>query len=67
MFDIQKAIKNSHLSKREILRLQAETKKEFPNDPMLYELHMIRVLRLGVQRFRERSKLGRFSLVSKAH
>ena len=46
MFDIPKAIKDSHLPKKEILHLQVAIKKEFPNDQMLYELHMIRALGL---------------------
>ncbi len=50
MFDIRKAIKDSHLSSREVIRLQAEVKREFPDDPMLYELHMIRTLRQGMRK-----------------
>lgn len=50
MFDVQKAIKDSRLSNREVLRLQNETRQEFPDDPMLYELHMIRALRQGIRK-----------------
>ena len=50
MFDVRKAIKDSHLSSREVVRLQNETKREFPDDPMLYELHMIRALRQGIRK-----------------
>ncbi len=50
MFDIRKAIKASHLSSREVLRLQNEVKKDFPDDPMLYELHMIRTLMQSVKK-----------------
>lgn len=45
MFDINKAIKDSRLSKAEIVRLQKEVKKDYPHDSMLYELHMIRALK----------------------
>ncbi len=45
MFNINKAIKDSGLSKLEITRLQKEIKKDYPHDSMLYELHMIRALR----------------------
>ena len=46
MFDINKAIKDSHLSKSDILFLQKEIKKDYPHDSMLYELHLIRALKL---------------------
>ena len=46
MFDINKAIKESGFSKAEIVRLQKEIKKDYPHDPMLYELHVIRALRI---------------------
>ena len=45
MYNIQRAIRGSHLPKRDISRLRDEIKKEFPNDSMLYELHLIRALR----------------------
>ena len=45
MFDLNRAIKDSRLSKAEILRLQKEIKKDYPDDMLLYELHMIRALR----------------------
>ena len=44
MFNINKAIKDSNLSKAAVLRLQKEVKGDYPNDPLLYELHMIRAL-----------------------
>ena len=46
MFDINKAIKNSGLSKAGAARLQKEIKKDYPHDSMLYELHVIRALRI---------------------
>ncbi len=46
MFDINKAIKDSRLSKSDILSLQKVIKKDYPHDSMLYELHLIRALKL---------------------
>ena len=45
MFNITKVIKDSGLSRAEAVRLQKEIKKDYPNDSMLYELHVIRALR----------------------
>ena len=45
MFDINKAVKDSGLSKAEIVHLGREIKKDYPHDQMLYELHMIRALK----------------------
>ncbi len=45
MFDINKAIKDSGLSKTEVVHLEREIKKDYPHDQMLYELHMIRALK----------------------
>lgn len=45
MFDINKAIKSSGLSKKEVVHLEKEIKKDYPRDQMLYELHMIRALK----------------------
>jgi len=44
MFDIKKAIKNAHLSEKEGNRIKEEVRKEFPNDEMMYELHVIRAV-----------------------
>ena len=44
MFDLNKAILSSHLTRNEIKRLQAEIKRDYPDDSMLYELHLIRAL-----------------------
>ena len=46
MFDLRKAIKVSGLSKKEVISLEKEVKKEYPRDQMLYELHMIRALKV---------------------
>ncbi len=48
MFDINKAIKGSGLSKGEIVHLEREIKKDYPRDQMLYELHMIRALKTRI-------------------
>ncbi len=45
MFDINKAVKDSGLSKKEVDNLKREIKKDYPHDQMLYELHMIRALK----------------------
>ena len=47
MFNINKAIKDSGLSRAQVTRLQKEIKKDYPHDPMLYELHVIRALRIS--------------------
>lgn len=45
MFDINKAMKESGISKNEMKKLEKTIFKEFPNDKMMYELHFIRALR----------------------
>ena len=45
MFDIKRASKKSGLSSKKIARIEGEIRREFPNDRMMYELHMIRALR----------------------
>ena len=45
MFDINKAVKDSGLSKKEVDHLKKEVKKDYPRDQMLFELHMIRALK----------------------
>ena len=44
MFNINKAIRESNLSKKELKRLEKEIRQEFPNDKMMYELHFIRAV-----------------------
>ena len=53
MFDVNKAIRESRLPKEMILRLEREVKRDYPGDPLLYELHLIRALR-PVRRFSTR-------------
>ena len=45
MFDIETAFKESGLPLSEIDRIKKEIRKEFPNDDMMYELHIIRLLK----------------------
>jgi hypothetical protein len=42
MFDVEKAMKESGLSRKEITKIEREVRREFPNDQMMYELHLIR-------------------------
>ncbi|MEW5936961.1 MAG: hypothetical protein AB1665_03970 [Candidatus Thermoplasmatota archaeon] len=44
LYDIERAFKESGLSRREMERLKKKIKKEFPNDEMMYELHVVRAL-----------------------
>jgi len=44
MFDIKKVIKKISISKKELQKLEKEIKQEFPNDRMMYELHLLRAL-----------------------
>jgi len=44
MFDIERAAKRSGLSTKKIAKIKREVNKEFPNDRMMYELHVIRAL-----------------------
>ena len=45
MYDIETAFKNSGLSAQEIEKIKREVRNEFPNDDMMYELHIIRILK----------------------
>ena len=40
-----KVIKKISISKKELQKLEKEIKQEFPNDRMMYELHVLRALR----------------------
>lgn len=50
MFDVEGAIKESTLPAPKIDRLKRGIRKEFPNDEMMYELHLIRALRIYSRR-----------------
>jgi len=45
MYDIDAAFKNSGLSAEEIEKIKRDVRREFPNDDMMYELHIIRILK----------------------
>ena len=45
MYDIETAFKKSGLSRDEIEKIKREVRSEFPNDEMMYELHIIRILK----------------------
>jgi len=53
IFNIKKAIKESGLSKKEVKHILTEIKEEFPDDQLMYELHVIRAL----QRVSKREKI----------
>ena len=44
MYDIEAAFKNSGLTPEEINRIKQEVRSDFPNDDMMFELHVIRIL-----------------------
>ncbi len=45
MYDIETAFRKSGLSANEIEKIKQEVRTEFPNDEMMYELHIIRILK----------------------
>jgi len=54
MFDIEKIVEKSGLSKRVIKQIEQEVRKEFPKDEAMYELHLLRAIetekkRLGLK------------------
>jgi hypothetical protein len=44
MYDIEQAFKESGLTKKQIEKIKQEVRNDFPDDEMMYELHVIRVL-----------------------
>ena len=44
IYDVENAFKNAGLSPAEIQRIKRQVRKDFPNDDMMYELHIIRIL-----------------------
>ena len=56
MFNINKVIKDSGLSRAEAISLQKDIKKDYPRDPMLYELHVIRALRTSKKSSQKNTK-----------
>lgn len=43
-FDIEKATKESGLSEEIIEKIKREAREEFPDDDMMYELHVLRAI-----------------------
>ncbi len=44
IFDIETAFRRSGLSVKEIEKIKRQVSRDFPNDDMMYELHIIRIL-----------------------
>ena len=44
MYDIDAAFIESGLGQKHIKKIKKEVRDEFPNDDMMYELHIIRIL-----------------------
>lgn len=44
MFDIEKAFENSGLSVSQIEKIKKGIRREFPDDEMMYELHVIQAI-----------------------
>jgi hypothetical protein len=44
IFDIETAFRRSGLSVNEIEKIKRQVRRDFPNDDMMYELHIIRIL-----------------------
>jgi hypothetical protein len=44
LFDLDELIRNSGLPKAKVRALLKETRKEFPDDELLWELHVVRAL-----------------------
>jgi len=44
MYDLTNAFKTSRISKARFEKIKKEVRKDFPDDEMMYELHVIRYL-----------------------
>ena len=44
MFELEILKRESGLSQDQLARLEEQVRKEFPNDEMMFELHLLRVL-----------------------
>jgi hypothetical protein len=44
MYDIEEAFKGSDLTEEEFEKIKSEVRSDFPNDEMMFELHVIRIL-----------------------
>jgi hypothetical protein len=45
LFNLDKTARESGLSQAEIERIKEDVRKEFPDDEMMWELHVLRVFR----------------------
>jgi hypothetical protein len=43
-FDLEKAAKESGLSEETVRKIEKEVREEFPDDDMMYELHVLRAI-----------------------
>ena len=45
MFDYEALAKKYNINQEALTKLEKEVRQEFPHDEMMFELHMVRVLR----------------------
>ena len=50
MFGLAKLKKVSGLSAKELKSLEAEVRRDYPDDSLMFELHLLRALKRGVRR-----------------
>ena len=55
MFGLAKLKKNSGLSIKKLKALESEVRRDYPDDPLMFELHLLRALKRGVRRSSQRS------------
>jgi hypothetical protein len=48
-FDYQKVAKEAGIQKEALEEIKKEVKKEFPSDKMMFELHVLRVVKSSVR------------------
>jgi tRNA-binding EMAP/Myf-like protein len=54
LYDIENLLKEAKLSEKEKTKIIAELKEEFPQDEMLFELHLFRIVQyLKKQKMKE--------------
>ena len=46
-FDYESVAREKHVSETVLKRIEREAKAEFPNDRMMYELHVLRAVKSG--------------------
>lgn len=45
IFDVEKLARESDISKQELAKIWKQVRKEFPNDQLMQELHIVRAVR----------------------